>query len=95
MRSWDDEINNKNWAILESIYFPGTFPLYEKLEQLERLRSEIPPAAPWLPILVIQIRSQVKRRQSLSYKFKKKCQKYKFFNFARNFTHNTPSEVAW
>ena len=42
-----------------------------KLEQLERLRSEIPLAAPWLPILVIHIRSQVKRRQSQSYKFEK------------------------
>ena len=40
-----------------------------ELEQLERLHSEIPPAAPWLPILVIQIRSQVKTRQSQSYKF--------------------------
>ena len=29
------------------------------------------PAAPWLPILVIHIRSQVKRRQSQSYKSKK------------------------
>ena len=29
----------------------------KKLEQLERLRSEKPPAAPWLPILVIHIRS--------------------------------------
>ena len=38
------------------------------LEQLERLRSEIPPAAPWLPILVIHIRSQVKTRQSQSNK---------------------------
>ena len=42
-----------------------------KLEQLEHLHSEIPPAAPWLPILVIHIRSQVKRRQSQSYKLKK------------------------
>ena len=42
-----------------------------KLEQLERLRSEIPPAAPCLPILVIHIRPQVKTRQSQSYKFKK------------------------
>ena len=42
-----------------------------KLEQLERLHSEIPPAAPWLPILVIHIRSHVKTRQSQSYKFKK------------------------
>ena len=42
-----------------------------QLEQLERLHSEIPPATPWLPILVIHIRSQVKTRQSQSYKFKK------------------------
>ena len=42
-----------------------------ELEQLEHLRSEIPPHAPWLPIVVIHIRSQVKRRQSQSYKFKK------------------------
>ena len=42
-----------------------------KLEQLERLRSEIPPAAPCLPILAIHIRPQVKTRQSQSYKFKK------------------------
>ena len=37
--------------------------------ELECLRSEIPPAAPWLPILVIHIRSQVKTRQSQIYKF--------------------------
>ena len=43
----------------------------EKLEQLEGLRSEIPPAAPCLPTLVIQIRSRVKTRQSQSYKFEK------------------------
>ena len=42
-----------------------------ELEQLERLRSEITPATPWLPILVIHIRSQVKTRQSQNYKFKK------------------------
>ena len=33
---------------------------WNQLEQLKRLRSEIPPAAPWLPILVIHIRYQVK-----------------------------------
>ena len=44
-----------------------------KLEQLERLCSEIPPAAPWLPILVIHIRPQVKTRQS-----KKKIKILKF-----------------
>ena len=43
--------------------------LAEILEQLEHLRSEIPPAAPWLPILVIHIRSQVKTTQRQSYKF--------------------------
>ena len=37
-----------------------------ELEQLVRLRSEIPPAAPWLIILVIHIRSKVKTRQSRS-----------------------------
>ena len=43
--------------------------LQNELEQLERLRSEIPPAASWLPILVIHMRSQAKTRQS--YKVKK------------------------
>ena len=65
-----------------------------KLEQLERLRFEIPHTAPWLPILVIHIRSQLKTRQSQSYKFKKSCQKFKFRNFARQFTHAKPSELA-
>ena len=41
-----------------------------KLEQLEHLRSEDTPAASWLPILLSHIGSQVKRRQSQSYKFK-------------------------
>ena len=40
------------------------------LEQLEHLRSEdTPPRASWLPILLSHIGSQVKRRQSQSYKF--------------------------
>ena len=45
------------------------------LEQLEPLHSEIPPATSWLPILVIHIGSQVKTRQS---------QSYKFYNIAKN-----------
>ena len=45
--------------------------LQVELEQLERLHSEILPAAPWLSILVIHIRSQVKSRQSQSYYLKK------------------------
>ena len=47
------------------------------LGQLESLRSEIPPAAPWLPILVIHIRSEVKR-QSQSYTFLKIAKNSKF-----------------
>ena len=47
------------WKQITSLY----------LDQLERLRP--PPPTPWLPILVIHIRSQVKRRQSQIYKFKK------------------------
>ena len=45
-----------------------------KLEQLECLRSEIPPPPHDYPyaLLVIHIRSQVKSKQSQSYKFKKK-----------------------
>ena len=66
-----------------------------KLEQLERLRSEIPPppppAAPWLHILGIHIKSQVKTRQSQSLK---KMPKLKFWKFAINFARDTPSEVA-
>ena len=52
------------------MYLKNCKSYYIKLEQLERLHSEIPPAAPWLPILVIHIRSQVKTTQSQSYKFK-------------------------
>ena len=43
---------------------------YFKLEQRERLRSNDTPAASWIPILLSHIGSQVKRRQSQSYKFK-------------------------
>ena len=52
---------------INSFYVNG-WKLLE-LEQLERLHSDIPPAAPWLPILLIHIGSQVKTRQSQSYKF--------------------------
>ena len=42
----------------------------KKLEKLEHLRSEDTPAASWLPKLLSHIGSQVKIRQSQSYKFK-------------------------
>ena len=80
-------------AVAELIW--TTYSGQYKLEQLERLCSEIPPTTTWLPIIVIHIRSQVKTRQSQKCKFEKKCQKIQFWNFARNFTHDTPSEVAW
>ena len=53
--------------------------LYIKLEQLERLRSEDTPTTSWLPIPLSHIGSQVKRRQSRSYKFKK-FQIFEFWN---------------
>ena len=69
------------------------FKCQDKLEQLERLRFEIPPVES--PIQVIHIRSQVKRGQSQSYKFKKKnFQKFKLLNLAKYFTRITPSEVV-
>ena len=43
---------------------------WNKLEQLGRLRSDDTLTASWLPILLSHIGSQVKRRQSHSYKFK-------------------------
>ena len=51
-----------------------------KLEQLERLRSEDTPAASWLPIPLSHIGSQVKGRQSQSYKFKKFAKIFEFWN---------------
>ena len=66
-----------------------------ELEQLECLRSEDTPAASWLPILLSHIGSQVKRKQSQSYKFKEFVKISNFLNFETNFTRDTPSEVAW
>ena len=73
--TWEDHDRNianyklqqkKNQIIVRIAFLDS-----QKLEQLERLHSEIPPAAAWLPMLVIHIRSKVKTRQSQSYKFKK------------------------
>ena len=44
-----------------------------------------------LPILVIHISFHVKTRQSQV----TNCQKFKFWNFAQNFTCDIPSEVVW
>ena len=41
----------------------GMVGMQYELEQLERLRPETPSTAPWLPILMIHIRSQVKQDQ--------------------------------
>ena len=50
--------------------------LLMKLEQLERLRSEIPPTAPWLPTVVIHIRS--KQHKVKVTNFKKNAKIYNF-----------------
>ena len=65
-------------------------PQLNKLEQLERLRSETPPAAPWLPI---QIPSENKAKSKLQ--ILKNCQKFEFEISASNFTRDTPFKVAW
>ena len=52
------------------LYFDNFWCSQSILEPLERLRSEDSPAASWLSILFSHIGSQVKRRQSQSYKFK-------------------------
>ena len=59
-------IRDDTWNVLNMQHIIQNSKL-EQLEHLcseERLRSEIPPAAPWLTILVFHIRSQVKTRQS-------------------------------
>ena len=60
-----------------------------KLEKLERMHSEKPRPAPWFPILVIHIRSQVKTRQSQSYKLKKKNAKNSNFEISQETLHMT------
>ena len=66
--------SKSNYSVIQDNY---------ELEQLERLRSDIPPTAPWLPILGSHIRSQVKTRQSQSYKFKKKLPKILILKFCK------------
>ena len=81
-----------NWIIYP---FPSIkFIKIWKWIKLEPLRSEIPPATPWLPILVIHIRSQVKTTQSQSYKFKKIAKISNFEILQETFAHDTPSEVV-
>ena len=57
------------------------------LEQPESLHSEIPPDAPWLPILVIHIRSQVKTTRSQSYKFLKIAKNFEILQETLHTTH--------
>ena len=79
--------------------FPATdFTKLHKmlLEQLDRLRSENTPTAPWLPILLIHIRSQVKKiweecKQNCRFFFKVKAEK----NFVINLTRDTSSKCSY
>ena len=59
-----------------------------KLEQLEHLRSEIPIATPWLLILVIHTRSQVKTTQSQNHKFQN-ISKNSNYKILQEFLHAT------
>ena len=68
--------------------------LPNELEQLEHLRSEDIPVATWLPILLSHIGSQVKRRQSQSYKFKEFA-KIANILILKQTWRDTPSEIAW
>ena len=62
-----------------------------QLEQLECLHSEDTPRCLMITHMS-HIGSQVKITQSQSYKFKEFA---KISNFEKNFTCDTPSEVAW
>ena len=68
-----------------------TLVMVTQLEQVERLHSEICPP----PMITHTSGSHQIPSQSQRYKIKKNYQKFTFWNFARNFTHDTPSEVAW
>ena len=65
--SWKIWDRRDSQLATEEIAVRGEYMM--KLEQLQRLCSENTPTAPWLPILLIHSGSQVKTRQSQSYKF--------------------------
>ena len=81
-------------ASLANNVYTEFFCKQSKLEQPESLRSEIPPAAPWLPILVIHTRSPSQNKTMSKLQILKNCQKCKSYIFARNFTCATPSKLA-
>ena len=63
--------------------------------KLERLHSEDTPRRLMITHTIGHIGSQVKRRRSQSYKFKKFAKISNFLNFETAITRDTPSEVAW
>ena len=69
--------------------------LLNKLEQLERLRSEDTPRRLMITHTIESywITSQKKTKSKLQ--IKKIRQNYEFLNFETGITRNTPSEVAW
>ena len=85
--SWKIWDRRDSQLATEEIAVRGEYMM--KLEQLQRLRSENTPTAPWLPILLIHSGSQVKTRQSQSYKFQEFAKNSFFFNFETifNMTH--------
>ena len=80
---------------LTGVQYSDAWKQQRKLEQIERLRSEDTPRRLMIthtPIPLSHIGSQVKRRQSQSYKFKEFA---KISNFWTNIKRDTHSEVAW
>ena len=86
---WHEQIHNFFWSRIKW-YYQWIFIANETNTWKQPLTrtTRMPafwytPAAPWLPILVIHIRSQVKLRQSQSYKFKKKLSIIKILEFCK------------
>ena len=79
--------NSMNYTFNHQGIVKATCPkIFWKLEQLECLHSDNTPTTPWLPILLIHIRSQVKTRQSQSYKFEKFAENSNFEILQKTFT---------
>ena len=81
------------WSVVGSGNGDNVANLYDSMIQLEQLKRVLRyPAAPWLPILVIHIRSQVKTWQSQSYNFKKnaKNSNFKILQETLHATHPEP-----
>ena len=76
------------WELV-SIFLNTPWTSKTQLEQVACLHSEDTPAASWLPIPLSHIGSQVKRRQSQSYKFKELAKISSFWILKEHYTRHT------